>query len=52
MMISFAVRSLAVFLAGIIGDLAGLENIFIVSALIGFTAIPFLLKLKPQEGSK
>ncbi len=46
MMISFAVRSLAVFLAGIIGDLAGLENMFMVSGLIGFFAIPFLLKLK------
>ena len=46
MMISFAVRALAVFLAGIIGDLAGLENMFIVSAVFGFTAIPFLLKLK------
>ncbi|MBT3178463.1 MAG: MFS transporter [Desulfobacula sp.] len=45
MMISFAVRSIAVLLAGIIGDLAGLENMFIVSAVIGFTAIPFLLKL-------
>ena len=45
MMISFAVRSIAVLLAGVIGDLAGLENIFIVSAAIGFTAIPFLLKL-------
>ncbi|MBU1344471.1 MAG: MFS transporter [Proteobacteria bacterium] len=45
MMISFAVRSMAVFLAGIIGDLAGLENMFIVSAVIGFFAIPFLLKL-------
>ncbi|MCK5837541.1 MAG: MFS transporter [Desulfobacula sp.] len=46
MMISFAVRSVAVFFAGMIGDVAGLENMFIVSALIGFTAIPFLLKLK------
>ena len=45
MMISFAVRSIAVLLAGIIGDLAGLENMFIVSAVIGFTAIPFLLRL-------
>lgn len=45
MMISFAVRSLAVLIAGIIGDFAGLENMFIVSALIGFCAIPFLLKL-------
>lgn len=46
MMISFAVRSIAVVLAGVIGDMAGLENIFIVSAAIGFTAIPFLLKLE------
>jgi len=46
MMTSFAVRAIAVFLAGIIGDIAGLENMFIISALIGFTAIPFLLKLK------
>jgi FSR family fosmidomycin resistance protein-like MFS transporter len=46
MMISFAVRSVAVFFAGMIGDVAGLENMFIVSALIGFSAIPFLLKLK------
>lgn len=45
MMISFAVRSIAVFFAGIIGDFAGLENMFIASALIGFSAIPFLLKL-------
>ncbi|NOX34621.1 MAG: MFS transporter [Deltaproteobacteria bacterium] len=45
MMTSFAVRSIAVFIAGIIGDLAGLDNMFIISALIGFSAIPFLLKL-------
>ena len=45
MMASFFVRSVAVFLAGIIGDLAGLDNMFIVSAVIGFFAIPFLLKL-------
>jgi FSR family fosmidomycin resistance protein-like MFS transporter len=46
MMTSFAARAIAVFLAGVIGDIAGLENMFIISALIGFTAIPFLLKLK------
>ena len=46
MMISFAVRAFAVLIAGVIGDLAGLENMFIVSAVIGFTAIPFLLKLE------
>lgn len=45
MMASFFVRSVAVFLAGMIGDIAGLENMFIISALIGFFALPFLLKL-------
>ena len=45
MMASFFVRSVAVFLAGMIGDAAGLENMFIASAVIGFFAIPFLLKL-------
>ncbi len=52
MMISFAVRSIAVFLAGIIGDLAGLENMFIVSAVIGFTAIPFLVRLDNKPDNK
>ncbi|MCP4672732.1 MAG: MFS transporter [Desulfobacula sp.] len=46
MMISFAARAFAVFLAGIIGDIAGLENMFIISAFIGLLAIPFLLQLK------
>ncbi len=46
MMTSFAARAIAVFLAGIIGDIAGLENMFIISAFIGFFAIPFLLQLK------
>lgn len=46
MMVSFAVRSFAVVLVGAIGDVAGLENMFIISALVGFTAIPFLLKLE------
>lgn len=46
MMISFAVRSIAVFLAGIMADAAGLENMFVFSALFGFAAIPFLIKLK------
>lgn len=46
MMVSFAVRSVAVFLCGIIGDFFGLENMFLISALIGFSAVFFLLKLK------
>ena len=46
MMVSFAVRSLAVFFCGIMGDFAGLDNMFLISAAIGGTAIFFLLKLK------
>ena len=46
MMTSFALRSLAVVLVGAIGDAFGLDNMFIISALVGFTAIPFLIKLK------
>jgi len=46
MMTSFAARAIAVFLAGIIGDITGLKNMFLISALIGLCAIPFLLQLK------
>ncbi|WDP90501.1 MAG: MFS transporter [Desulfobacter sp.] len=46
MMVSFAVRSLAVVLAGALGDAFGLDNMFIISAVAGFGALPFLLKLK------
>ncbi|WP_289020667.1 MFS transporter [Desulfobacter postgatei] len=46
MMISFAVRSIAVVAAGALADAFGLNMMFIISALAGFTAIPFLIKLK------
>ena len=49
MMISFAVRALAVTAVGFIGDLAGLDMMFAVSAMIGILALPFLLKLKRFE---
>lgn len=45
MMISFALRSAAVYLAGVAGDIAGLENMFIISGCIGFIGIPFLIQL-------
>ena len=48
MMISFALRSLAVVAAGAAADAFGLEMMFIISALAGFTAIPFLIKLPPS----
>ena len=46
MMTSFAVRSIAVTIVGFIGDLAGLDMMFIVSGISGVLAVPFLLKLK------
>jgi FSR family fosmidomycin resistance protein-like MFS transporter len=46
MMVSFAVRSFAVLLCGVFGDLFGLENMFLISAAVGVTAIFFLMKLK------
>jgi FSR family fosmidomycin resistance protein-like MFS transporter len=46
MMVSFSLRALAVTVVGVIGDFAGLEMMFVISALAGFLAIPFLLKLK------
>ncbi len=46
MMVSFAFRALAVTLVGVVGDFAGLEMMFIISALAGVLAVPFLLKLK------
>jgi FSR family fosmidomycin resistance protein-like MFS transporter len=49
MMVSFAVRSLAVVVVGALGDAFGLDNMFIISAVTGFTAIPFLFKLKKNN---
>jgi len=46
MMISFAVRALAVVAAGAIADVFGMNMMFIISAIAGFTALPFLIKLK------
>ncbi len=46
MMASFAIRSVAVVIAGGVGDAAGLNQMFIFSALAGFLGLPFLLKLE------
>ncbi len=46
MMVSFMVRSGTVVLVGWIGDVAGMENMFTVCAVMGFFSLPFLLKLE------
>jgi FSR family fosmidomycin resistance protein-like MFS transporter len=50
MMVSFAVRSFAVVVVGVIGDMAGMENMFVFSALAGFLSLPFLVRL--PDGKK
>jgi FSR family fosmidomycin resistance protein-like MFS transporter len=50
MMVSFAVRSFAVVVVGVIGDMAGMENMFVLSALAGFLSLPFLIRL--PDGKK
>ena len=46
MMVSFIVRSVTIVVVGIIGDHTGLETMYLISALAGFGALPFLFKLK------
>ena len=45
MMISFMSRSAVVVLVGFIADFIGLKSTYIISALMGLIAIPFVLKL-------
>ena len=49
MMISFAVRSVAVVVVGALGDAFGLDAMFLIAAGTGVAAIPFLIQLKPRE---
>ena len=46
MMISFMARSAVVVLIGFIADHIGLEKTYVLCAALGFTGIPFVLKIK------
>ncbi|SLM30465.1 putative membrane efflux protein (Permease) [Desulfamplus magnetovallimortis] len=46
MMVSFITRAVAMVIVGVVGDYAGLENMYIISSLLGLIAIPFVFKLK------
>ena len=45
MMASFMARSAMVVLVGLVSDMIGLRAAYLVSAGLGLTAIPFILKL-------
>ncbi len=49
MMISFMARSAVVVLVGFVGDLIGLGATYVISALMGLVAIPFVLKLPARQ---
>ena len=45
MMISFLARSAIVVVVGLVADLAGLRNTYVLSAVLGMAAIPFIMML-------
>jgi FSR family fosmidomycin resistance protein-like MFS transporter len=49
MMISFMARSAVVVLVGVVGDVIGLRSAYVISALVGLVAIPFVLKLPGRQ---
>jgi len=46
MMVSFLVRSAAIVLVGVIGDVVGLSNMYLISAGMGLCGIPFLFMFR------
>ena len=46
MMVAFFSRAIVIMIVGFVGDIMGLENTYITCAIIGFAALPFLMKLK------
>lgn len=52
MTISFMTASLAVVLAGLLGDAVGLENTYRLSSIFAVGAIPFVLMLKSDKNIK
>ncbi len=52
MMISFLARSAVVVVVGFVGDQIGLEKTYILCAIIGFFAIPFVLKLGKADSAQ
>ncbi|WP_231714048.1 MFS transporter [Desulfosarcina ovata] len=49
MMISFLARSAVVVIVGIAADLIGLEKTFVIFAVIGFSGLPFVLRLPDDQ---
>ena len=46
MMVAFFSRAVAILIVGFLGDIIGLEYMYITCGIIGFAGLPFLIKLK------
>lgn len=46
MMVAFFSRAVAIMIVGFLGDLIGLEYMYVACGVIGFAGLPFLMKLK------
>jgi FSR family fosmidomycin resistance protein-like MFS transporter len=49
MMVSFMARSAIAVIVGFIGDVIGLDATYLISAIIGFCGLPFILMLPKRE---
>lgn len=49
MMVSFITRAVAIVVVGVLGDLFGLKNVYLICAGVGLLAIPFVLKLHTEK---
>jgi len=46
MMVAFFSRAVAILIVGFLGDIMGLQYMYVICAIIGLAAFPFLIKLK------
>ncbi len=46
MMVAFFSRAVAIMIVGFLGDIVGLQYMYVICGIIGLTGLPFLLKLK------
>ena len=46
MMVAFFSRAVAIMIVGFLGDIIGLEYMYVACGIVGFAGLPFLLKLK------
>ncbi len=46
MMVAFFSRAVAILIVGFLGDIMGLQYMYVACSVVGLAALPFLMKLK------